>query len=205
MHLSSTRKAIHDALAWGHLHQGAIGMGEYLVYLTRIEKSIRQSDPCVDFLEAAYICAAINSLKAPLSGWLTFCYGQDEQDTVQRSLASQMRFKLFPTTPAGTPMTKTKIEKAFKNHERYKSLCYTALEDYRLRVNRNTSIPNALYSERMGVHSEHWARDWKGHQDKCLGEVAQWDSEGVGRVSSMVKALRDGEHRPTEVLNEMRT
>lgn len=166
-------------------------MGEYLVYLTKIEKSIYRGDPCVDFLEAAYICAAINTLTPRhLGGWLKFAYGPDDLKTVQSSLASTLRFGLFPVSNA-------------KKHERLLNLCNTALEDYRLRVHRNRTLPNVLYADRMGVHPEHWNRDWKDYQDKCIGEVISWDREGVGMLSSMVKALREGEHRPTEVLIEI--
>lgn len=191
MKLGSTRQAIHDALAWGYMQQGLSGMGEYLIYLTRIEKSISRNDPCVDFLEAAYICAAINLLKPGyLGGWLRFCYGPDDLSLIQGSIASQMRFSLFPISNP-------------KKHERLLSMCNTAVEDYRLRVHRGKSLPNAIYADRMKVHPEHWSRDWQHHQDKCLGEIRQWDAEAVGRVSTMIKALRDGEFRPTEILLEM--
>ena len=192
MRLESTRKAIHDALAWGYMQQGLSGMGEYLVYLTKIEKSIRNNDPCVDFLEAAYICAAINSLKPGyLGGWLKFSYGPDDLSLVQASIAAQMRFKIFPMC-------------SVKKHNRLISLCNLALEDYRLRFHQRRALPNAMYAEALKVHPENWNRDWEHYQSKCLDEIKQWDAEAVGKVSCMVMALKgENERQPSEVLLEM--
>lgn len=194
MKLSSTRQAIHDALAWGYLQTGLTGINEYLVYLTRVQKSIRQHDPNVDFMEAGYICAAINTLEPHLGGWLKFAYGPEDLTLVQDALAAKLRFDLFPVS---TP----------KKHSKLFSLAQTSLEDYRLRVQRNRDLSIVIYAQRMGVDDSNWARDgWCDKLDRCFKTIVVWDKEGVGQVSRMVKSLRDNNDEgetPTEVLNDL--
>lgn len=194
MNLSSTRQAIHDALAWGYLQTGLTGINEYLIYLTRVQKSLRQHDPNVDFMEAGYICAAINALDPHLCGWLRFAYGPQDLAVVQDALASKMRFDLFPISSP-------------KKHVRLFSMAQTSLEDYRLRVQRKRDLPIVIYAQRMGVDPDNWSRDgWGDKREKCLNTIVIWDKEGVGQVSRMVKSLRgndDEGERPTEILNDL--
>lgn len=191
MNLSSTRQTIHDALSWGYLQIASNGLQEYLIYLTRIEKSIVNRDP-VDCLEAAYICAAINTIRPHLGGWLKYAYGPDDSGLVQTALASKLRFELFPIA-------------SVKKNARLFELANTGLEDYRLRVRRYRELPIQVYAQRLGVHPEHWARDWSDKQDKCLDAIKLWDAEGVGQVSRMVKALRgeNDDETPSVVLKEL--
>ncbi len=194
MKLRSTREAIHDALAWGHMQMGGNGLQEYLVYLTKIEKSIVDRQPCVDFLEAAYICASINMLPRHVGGWLKYAYGPDDNPLLQDILASKLRFDLFPMTTA-------------KKHNKLLALSSASVEDYRLRVRRNRDLPIVFYATKMGVDPDNWARDrWSEKRDCCHSAILNWDREGVGQVSRMVKSLRgetDEGENPTAILEEM--
>jgi hypothetical protein len=190
MKLSTTRQAIHDALAWGW-QQGESSMVQYLTYLTRIEKSIRRGEPCGDFLEAGFICAAVNILPGHIGGWLKFAYGPDDLTTVQDALASQLRFSLFPLSSS-------------KKHARYFSLAQTAVEGYRLRVWEHRDLPIKLYCDRMGIDEKNWVHNWHDHREKCLNAIKGWDREGVGQVSRMVQSLKgNNEERPSEVLKDL--
>jgi hypothetical protein len=192
MKLSTTRQAIHDALAWGYLQTGIVGIVEFLVYLTRVEKSLSHRDQNVDFLEAAYICAAVNSLRDHVGGWLKFAYGPDEEGLIQDSLASKLRFDLFPISTA-------------RRHVRYFNLATTSLEDFRLRLRRNRDLPIQVYSERLNVPQPNFYRDgWGDKKDLCLNRIRIWDREGVGQVSRMVKSLKgDSDDSPTEILRDL--
>src|SRR3990167_6488432 len=192
MKLGSTRQAIHDSLCWGW-QQGESAMVQYLTYLTRIDKSIRSNEPCGDFLEAAYICAAINTLPAHFGGWLKFAYGPDDLIVVQDALASKIRFDLFPLSSP-------------KKHARYFSLASTALEGYRLRVWQERDLPIELYCDRMGIDQKNWTHNWNEHKEKCSNCIRDWDKEGVGHVSRMVRSLRgptDPENRPSEIIRDL--
>lgn len=194
MKISGTRQAIHDALAWGYLQRSEGSLVEYLTYLTRIQKSGGYSDPSADFLEAAYICAAINGLPNHVGGWLKFAYGPDEKeyDLLQSILASKLRFDLFPISSA-------------KKHERLISMAMTSLEDYRLRLRRNRDMPIAVYCERMKVQQPNFYRDgWGDKLDALLKVEREWDADGVGQVSRVVKSLRgDSDETATEALQDI--
>lgn len=187
MRLTNTREAIHDALCWGHKQKGDSSLVEFMRYLTRIEKSIRAGDPCADFLEAAYICAAINVM-AHIGGWLRFAYGPDDaSDLNQHALACKLRDLLKPTTP--------------RQNERFIGLGMVCLDDYKLRVWRERELPVEVYAQRLNVHSNHFSRDWAPRQRIYHDQIRRWDAEGIGYVSRMVVALRHGApYTPSEVL-----
>lgn len=190
MKLSSTQEAIHDALCWGW-QQGESSMVQYLTYLTRIEKSIRATEPCGDFLEAAYICAAINTIGIP-GGWLKFAYGPNDSTIIQTDLAWNLLY------PMGTHTA--------KRHQRMLALAMTCLEDYRLGVWREQQIPIELYAERIGTHKDNFSRDWGKEQRLMFTKITSWDKEGLGQVSRMVKSLRgptETEDRPSELLKDI--
>lgn len=190
MKLSTTREAIHDALCWGW-QQGESSMVQYLTYLTRIEKSIRRGDPCGDFLEAGFICAAINTL-GTTGGWLKFAYGSDDVPVIQADLAWNLIY------PLGTHTA--------KRHRRMLAMATTSLEDYRLGVWRERQIPVEVYCDRMGTVANHFQRDWGKEHDHMMKTIRQWDKEGIGQVSRMIQALRgptDLEDRPSEVLKDI--
>jgi hypothetical protein len=190
MKLSSTRQAIHDALAWGW-QQGESSMVQYLTYLTRIEKSIRSSEPCGDFLEAAFICAAINMLGTE-GGWLKFAYGHEDSPIIQTDLGWHLLYPLGATTA--------------KRHRRMLSLAMTTLEDYRMGYWQEKQIPVQLYAERMGVYPDNFERDWGEIRRLMFKQIMRWDREGVGQVGRMVHALKgpnDPEDRPSKVLEDI--
>lgn len=192
MRLTTTRQAIHDALAWGYMQSGQSGMVEYLTYLTRIEKSIKRGEPCGDFLEAGYICAAINSLPGHIGGWLKFAYGPDDLKVVQSALASKLRFDLFPISNS-------------KKHNRLLALAETSLEDFRLRTWQYRDLPMALYCERLDVFQANFYRDgWHDKQNDCLDTIKGWDKFGIGQISRMVRSLKgDNEESANQVLNAL--
>jgi len=191
MRLGGTRQAISDALAWGYLQKQQGGIVEYLTYLCKIQKSHKQYDPNLDFLEAGYICAAIHALPDPLPCWLEFCYGPDDSKIIQGILSASLRFNLFPMSSA-------------RKHERLLRLTEAAVEDYRLGLTVAKVFPVALYAERMGVNSDQFERDWGDKRRKALNAIKTWDMEGVGQVSRMVKALHgDSDERPHVLLKEL--
>jgi hypothetical protein len=189
--LTTTRQAIHDALSWGW-QQGESSMVQYLTYLTKIEKSIKRGEPCGDFLEAGYICAAINTLPSHIGGWLKFAYGYEDSKIIQTALASKLRFDLFAMATA-------------KKHNRLLALAETSLEDFRLRTWQYRELPNALYCERLGILQPNYYRDgWGNKQNRCLDLIKQWDREGVGQVSRMVRSLKgDSEETASQVLESL--
>ena len=192
MKLSSTRQAIHDALSWGW-QQGESSMVQYLTYLTRIEKSIRRGEPCGDFLEAAYICAAINVL-GTAGGWLKFAYGPQDSETVQTDLAWHLLYPLGSHTA--------------RQHRKMLALAMTALEDYRLGVWREKQIPICVYADRMETNEDHFERDWGRDRRAVLKAIQRWDKEGLGQVSRMVLSLigpnEEEEDRPSNVLKDLK-
>lgn len=191
MKLGSTRQAIHDALSWGW-QQGQSSMVEYLTYLTRVEKSVRRGAPCGDFLEAAYICAAVNTL-GTVGGWLKFAYGAEDSELIQTDLAWHLLDPLGAHTA--------------KRHRRMLSLAMTALEDYRLGVWQEKQIPVIVYTERMGTDESHFERDWGNERRIILKAIRRWDKEGIGQLSRMVHSLRgptDEEDRPSEILKDLK-
>lgn len=192
MKLGSTRQAIHDALCWGYLQRSESSLVEYITYLTRIEKTIRAGAPCGDFLEAAYICAAVNTLSAA-GGWLKFAYGSDDSETIQTALAGELR-DMFPC-------------KGVRKNQRLLELAKTSLEDFRFGVWREQTLKLGIYAERMGTSEDHFERDWGKTRRAMLKQIGMWDREGVGQVSRMVRALRgptDVEDRPSEVLRDLK-
>jgi len=193
MKLGNTRDAIHDALAWGYLQKNN-GFIEYMTYLAKIDKSGFSRDNTMDFLEAGYICAAINILPGHLGAWLKFSYGPEDSRTIQSMLASHLRFQLFPISNP-------------KKHYRMIAIAETSLEGYRLRIHQNRDLPLQIYAERSGVWPANWDRDgWEKRKDEIHDTIRNWDAEGVGQISRMVKALRgdlEGQ-RPAEVLSELR-
>lgn len=192
MKLSSTRQAIHDALCWGW-QQRESSMVQYLTYLTRIEKSIRRGEPCGDFLEAGYICAAVNTL-GTIGGWLKFAYGPQGSDVIQTDLAWHL------IEPLGSQTA--------RRHRKMLSLAMTALEDYRLGIWREKQIPIVVYAERMETNEDHFERDWGRERRIVIKTIGRWDKEGVGQVSRMVQSLMgpndDFEDRPSEVLKDLK-
>jgi hypothetical protein len=190
MKLSTTRESIHDALCWGW-QQGESSMVQYLTYLTRIEKSIRATQPCGDVLEAGFICAAINTIGVPGS-WLKFAYGADDSGVIQADLAWNLIYPLGSHTA--------------KRHRRMLSMAMTSLEDYRLGVWQEKQLPVELYCDRMGTSPNHFQRDWGKEHERMMGTIRLWDKEGLGQVSRMVHALRgpnEPEDRPSEVLRDI--
>lgn len=190
MKLSTTREAIHDALCWGW-QQGESSMVQYLTYLTRIEKSIKRGEPCGDFLEAGYICAAINTIGIQ-GGWLKFAYGAADVPTIQTDLAWNLCYPLGSHTA--------------KRHRRLLAMAMTSLEDYRLGVWRERQIPVEVYCDRMGTSPNHFQRDWGREHEHMMKTIRLWDKEGIGQVSRMIQALRgptDLEDRPSEVLKDI--
>lgn len=191
MRLNGTRQAISDALAWGYLQKQQGGIVEYLTYLCKIQKSHKQYDPNLDFLEAGYICAAIHALPGPLPCWLEFCYGPDDSKTIQTILSARLRFDLFPMSSA-------------RKHERLLRLTEAAIEDYRLGQTVTKVFHVALYAERMGVNADQFERDWGDKKRKALNAIRIWDMESVGQISRMVRALKGhSDERPHILLGEL--
>lgn len=190
MKLGTTRQAIHDALCWGW-QQGESSMVQYLTYLTRIEKSIRNHEPCGDVLEAAHICAAINTIGTP-GGWLKFAYGYSDYPVIQGDLAWKLLYPFGQDTA--------------KRHRKMFALAMTSLEDYRLGYWRDKQLPVKLYAERMEVREGNFERDWGDMRRQMFDQIRKWDREGVGQVSRMVKSLRgptEPEDSPTEILKDI--
>ena len=176
MRFDSTRQAIHDALAWGYLKRES-GLTEYLTYLCKIDKSGTTRDNCVDMLEAGYILAAISKLPPHIQSWIRFGYGYDDSRIIQSVVASYIRFHLWPISEA-------------KKHERLIAMAKKATEDYRLRVWQNKQMPIIAYCQDMGVNEKNFKRDWGNRLDQCLDLLKLMDSDGVGRISPVVKALK---------------
>lgn len=195
MNLTTTRKAIHDALCWGWMQKQS-GIVEYLTYLARIDKSAKPSNSDLDLVEAAYIIAGINKLEPHIGGWLKFCYGPEHSLVIHGSLSSKLRFDLFPIS-------------SVKKHQRYLALASTAVEDYKLRQWQKRNLPDALYAARMDVYPSNFRRDWGRSLNQCLNKISAWDADGVGRISAVVKAMKGEAERggmavgPTVVLEEI--
>lgn len=195
MKLGSTRRAIHDALTWGYQQKGELGIVEWLKYLTKIEKSFRQDEwRTADFLEAGWILAAINCLRPEVGAWLRYCYGVDNYESDLQIVATFLFMANF--------LGRKKID-------RYQALCKCAVDDYRSRIRIVKSMPAEAYVHAMQVNASHFARDWKDPKNLCLDQLKSIDSEGIARVSMMVKYLRgerpDGRENETltDILEEI--
>lgn len=190
MRLSSTREAIHDALASGYLHQGGNSLVEFLTYQTRIEKSHVARDCCVDFLEAGFIRASIEQLEPSIGHWLKFCYGPDDSLALQRSLAGNLQSAMGLFASA-------------KRKARLLVLAQTTLEGYRLRIWQQRDFTNDLYALRLGVNVTAWARDWGKAKENYLKKIRSWDIHGIAYVSRMVRALNGkSDFTPSQILSE---
>lgn len=190
MRLTSTREAIHDALASGYLHQGGNSLVEFLTYETRIDKTESARDHNVDFLEAGYIRAAINQLDHSSAQWLKFCYGPDDSIGLQRVLAADLRRDWTPIISS-------------KKRARLFVLAQATLEGYRLRIWQQRDFTNELYALRLGVCAAHWARDWAKAKDGYLKKIRSWDIHGISHISRMIRALNGkSDLTPSEILSE---
>lgn len=195
MKLGSTRQAIHDALSWGW-HQRNSGLTEFLDYLTQIQKSQRPNGSAADMLEAAYICAAIDSLGSPVGKWLRFAYEPEPSESMQTQLATYLRWQV----PRRAKSNAKQLTQA-KWHLRLHLIASTALEDYRFGLRRNTPFPVTVYTDRIGMQAQNWKRD--GYSEILRGfmaTISTWDKDGVGHVSRMVRCLRGEAEEDTQAI-----
>jgi len=178
MKLGATRQAIHDALTWAWRQKQEMGIVKWLTYLTKIESSFRTNDwQTADFLEIGWILAAINSQPPHTIGWLRWCYGADENQFDQQQIAVWLYMHNFLGLP---------------KPDRYRALCRCAVDDSRLRMRRQgeKSLPIEAYAHEMGMDPSHWARDWHRKQRVLFEQIGAIDSDGVGRISIVIRQLR---------------
>jgi len=188
---TSTRHAIHDALAWGWLNRSDMGMLEHIKLHCRVQKSNTHNNNAriQDILEAGYILAAIRDQKPLVRSWLYFAYDISEHPHDRAEIACEL------------------FDQFFRGHiradkiSRYRALCEVSVDDYRLRILRQKPLPIQVYTRTMKTHPDHFSRDWQEKRDKCLDSIASLDKEGIGNVSRMVKSLQGkSEERPSEIL-----
>ena len=188
---TSTRQAIHDALAWGWLNRSDMGMLEHIKLHCRVQKSNTHNNNAriQDILEAGYILAAVREQAPLVRAWLYFAYDITEHPHDRAEIACEL------------------FDQFFRGHirankiSRYRALCEVSVDDYRLRILRQKPLPIQVYTRSMKTHPDHFSRDWQEKRDKCLDRIASLDKEGIGNVSRMVKALRGAsEERPSEIL-----
>lgn len=193
MILKGTRQAIYDAMYWGWLKKGSMGMVEWSRYMCRIDRSVKQNndDLIQDELEAGYILAAIDSCRPVVAAWLYFCHHNDAREADRQQVALTACYDCFG------PINVKKLA-------RHRKLCEVAVDDYRLRVWRTKHMPAEVYAEAMGIDSSNFARDWHDKRGMALDYIKGLDAEGMGHVSRMVRALRGEGDRPHAVLAEMR-
>jgi hypothetical protein len=184
MKITSTRQMIQIAL--GAAYPGDTGMAELLDYLTRIQHTQNTGlEKMVADIQLAKIRAAINDQKQPIPAWLHFSYGPD-LESAQKS--RQLRTVALMLAAGLTPSAAN-----IKKRERIERLCYCAVEDYRLGLFLGKTLPQVAYAEAMGVHPNHWDRDWGRIQDAALGRIRELDADGIGRVSVTVREIREAE------------
>lgn len=190
MNLKNTREAIHEAFTWGHTKKQS-GLSEYLDYLTQIQKSGRDNNQSTaEFVEAAYILAAVSSLPPHIGGWLEFAYGFDDSQLIQLSLAARLR-DLF------------RFRHARQNH-RYLALAMSALEDQRIGYWQRRRLPVVVYAERIGCDPDNFQRDFSRPLKKCTEEITGWDRDGIGQVSRVVRSLRgESDYQASEELADI--
>lgn len=188
---TSTRHAIHDALAWGWLNRSDMGMLEHIKLHCRVQKSNTHNNNAriQDSLEAGYILAAIDSQRPIVRAWLYFAYHFQDRPHDRAEVACELFSRLF-----GGEVRQDKIAP-------HRALCEVSVDDYRFRLLRNNPIPTECYTKNMKVNPKNFSRDFGDKRDKCLDSIGNFDKEGIANVSVIVRSIRgEIEETPSEIL-----
>ncbi len=184
MKILGARKAIQDALAYAYTADSS--MYEYLTYLCRVDKTRKTGmEQHVMAIQYAKIRAAINDQKAPIPQWINFAYGPDlevsNKPSQKRALSRMLALQLINGHISE------------KKRDRLERLCGCAVEDYRVGMFLGKTLPQVVYAELMNVRDDHWQRDWEPYRQKALDIIKRLDSDGIGRVSIVVRDIRESE------------
>ena len=169
-----------------------MGMEQWALYGCNIDKSSTGNSNYMiaDGLEVGYILAMIESQRKEVAAWLYHCYGDEYSTQRLSSVATFVRFNIFPISTA-------------RQHERWLALSRVAVDDYRLRIRSESAqkMPIAVYSAEMKTTENNFSRDWGKKKDQALDCIKLLDSEGIANVSAMIKAITGrSDYRPSQVL-----
>ena len=184
MKILGTRIAIQDALSYAYTPDNS--MAEYLTYLCKIDKT--KTTGTYQFamaIQFAKIRAAINDQKQPIPAWLNYAYGPDLE------AAQKARHKRMVALMLAAELTPAPV--GLKRRERIEKLCYCAVEDHRLGLFLGKTLPQSEYAAAMDIHEQNWWRDWADLQSRALEIIKGLDSDGIGRVSVVVREIREAE------------
>jgi len=182
--MKGTRAAISDALAFAYL--GSTQIAGYLTYLCRIDKSngIESYQMAME-IQLAKIRAAVNAQPEPINLWLAYCYGPDVQainkPAKQALIAKQVTAKAFNGSGG------------HRKANRLAAIAYMAVEDYRIGQIMGKELPVSAYLDFAEIPVSNWYRDWEPHRRKALMQIKSYDLDGIGKVSVVVKQIREAE------------
>jgi hypothetical protein len=162
---------------------------EWIKYECKIEKSkiSHSGEDAVDLLESAYILAAVSKQPHPVNTWLTYAYNPDSSPLQRAEVASY----LYRTHFLGS-----------RQITRLSALCSLSVEDYKQRIITMKPVTEEAYILGMGLSCKTYAsgmgindrsnflRDYGKRRDTCLESLKSWDSQGVSKVSIVVKQLQ---------------
>jgi hypothetical protein len=182
----NTREAIQNALA--HAYLGNTNTANFMDYGCPIDKSSGNASYIMaTAVQMAKIRAAISAQRPPITAWLLLCYGPDVQamnkGDKQRFLADTIKQEAF-SGPS-----------SIKTAGRLLEIAMTAVEDYRIGLLMGKELPVASYLEATGISPSNWARDWEPRRREALMILKRYDMDGVGRVSVVVKQIRESESK----------
>ena len=80
-----------------------------------------------------------------------------------------------------------------KRKARLEKMALLAVEDARMRVLMTREMPKTVYCKELGANQDNFARDWGKCLKTMLDQLFSMDKDGIGKVSMVVKSIRDAE------------
>lgn len=184
MMLGGARTAIHDATAQHLLNRSDLNV---FALGTRVDKSTAGSNDSmiVDAVEAGRILAAVYKQRPAVRYWLLYAYAAEPNRNHRAYLAHDIYRVLFAPNES---RLKLKREKMLK-------LCSAAIDDLKSRHNNGRKLPVPFLAACVDVHVDSFRRFYVRPMKDAQRKLDDYDREGLGAVSEVVRELRDGKKR----------
>jgi hypothetical protein len=182
--IGGTREAIQTALAYAYL--GNTITAEFVRYLCPIDRSPANPATMMAYaVQMAKIRAAISEQPSSIRNWLYICYGPDVESLQKGNKRHKLAHTILSNGHYGPMGTKRK--------GRLEKMALLAIEDARMGILMTREMPKTIYCDELGVNDHNWARDWEPYRRTMLIKLRDMDSDGIGRVSVVVRAIREAE------------
>ena len=181
----NTREAIQIALA--HAYLGTTNTASFLQYCCPIDRSPGNAAYLMaNAVQMAKVRAAVNGFKDKnISDFLNYVYGPDveamHKSEKQQNLAHTVARRAFNGSYSGKKVT------------RLKQIAWLAVEDTRMGILMNRTMPEVQYLEATGISHNHWYRDGEPARRAALKVLSGFDRTGVGIVSITVRRICEDE------------